>query len=204
MIYGVGADPRQDIERILLTEEQIHRRLDELAAELTSALAWIFQPESQTKGLTFLALLNGSVVFLADLLRRIPLPVQIDCLSVASYHGTSSTGHIRFRQAELPDLKGRWVVLLDDIFDSGLTLSRVRERLLAEAQVSGVTTCVLLRKDLPRQVELEPDFAGFTIGPEFVVGYGLDYFEQYRNLPFVGVLKAEAIERGRMAQQASV
>ncbi len=191
-----GSDLLADIERVLFTEEQIRLRLDELAAELTRSLEWIFQPGSGVRGLTFLGLLNGSIIFLADLLRRIPLPVQIDCLSVASYHGTASTGEIRFRQVDLPCLSGRWVLLLDDIFDSGLTLTRVRERILRESQVAGLTTCVLLRKQVARRTDFEPDFSGFKIGPEFVVGYGLDYFEHYRNLPFIGVLTPEAIARG--------
>lgn len=184
-----------DIDRILLTEKQIGTRLDELADELTQDLRRISTGSGSVQGVTFLALLNGSIVFLADLLRRIPLPVQVDCLSVASYHGTRSTGQITFRQTHLPDLRNRWVVLLDDIFDSGLTLSSVRERVLAESGVAGVTTCVLLRKEIPRAIPLEPDHFGFSIGSEFVVGYGLDYFENYRNLPFIGVLKPSAIAR---------
>lgn len=186
---------QEDIARILLTEEQIHRRLDGLAVELTRDLSAL------EGGITFLALLKGSFVFLADLLRRIPLPLQIDCLSVSSYHGTASTGKIVFRQNQLPDLMGRQVVLLDDIFDSGLTLWRVRERLLEEAGVRGLKTCVLLRKEVARSIDFEPDYSGFSIGNEFVVGYGLDYFEEYRHLPYIGVLTPEAIARGKSTSQ---
>lgn len=179
-------DPREDIEEILFHETTILSRLDSLAREITR--------EYRGKDLTIIALLNGSFVFLADLLRRIPLPLQIDCLSVASYRGTKSTGSLQFRQTSLPDVAGRHVLLLDDILDSGLTLSTVRKKLLAQPGVLGVKTCVLLAKAIPREEDLHADFTGFEIGNEFVVGYGLDYNEHYRNLPFIGVLSPSAIQ----------
>ena len=140
------------------------------------------------------AVLNGSLIFAADLLRRIPLPLRLDCLRVASYHGgTESTGTVTFHQLNLPDVRGRHVLVLDDILDSGRTLHAICARLRGESPAS-VRVGVLLRKAKVRAEELDADFVGFEIGDEFVVGYGLDYAERYRNLPFVGVLRREVFE----------
>jgi len=178
---------QEDIAKILFHETTIMKRLDEMAAEITE--------DYRNKDLTVIAVMNGSVVFLADLLRRIPLPLQVDAISVASYHGTSSTGKLRFRQTGFPDVSGRHVLLLDDILDSGLTISAIVEKFQSSPGVQSVATCVLLSKEVPRPGNLMPDYVGFSIGNEFVVGYGLDYNERYRNLPYVGVLTPEAIER---------
>jgi hypoxanthine phosphoribosyltransferase len=174
-----------DVERVLISEAEILRRLDELAEEITRDYSGL--------DVTMLAILNGSFVFFADLQRRIPLPLQIDCLSVASYHGTQSSGRLTFRQHPLPDLRGRHVLILDDILDSGLTLQEVRRAIAEQPGVLSVKTCVLLDKKVPRAEFLHADYTGFPIGNEFVVGYGLDYNERYRNLPFIGVLRPEAI-----------
>ncbi len=173
-----------DIERTLYHEQTILRRLDELAAQITT--------DYTGRDLTVIAVLNGSLFFMADLLRRIQLPLRLDSLSVSSYHGgTQSTGLVTFDQTSLPDVEGRHVLILDDILDTGLTLNAIRDRLLAEASPASVRICVLLRKEKPRARELEADYVGFDIGDEFVVGYGLDFDERYRNLPFIGVLKPE-------------
>jgi hypoxanthine phosphoribosyltransferase len=178
---------RDDIERILFHEQTIFSRLDALAAELTTDYAG--------KELTVVAVLNGSFMFLADLLRRIPLPLKLDCLSVSSYHGgTESTGTVTFHQDKLPDIDGRHVLVLDDILDSGRTLHAICEKLRTECQPLSVKSCVLLTKRKVRAVEAEAEYFGFEIGDEFVVGYGLDYAEHYRNLPFVGVLRREVFE----------
>ena len=176
-----------DIERILFHEQTILSRLDELAREITEAY--------RGKELTVLAVLNGSLIFAADLLRRIPLPLKLDCLSVASYHGgTESSGVVTFDQLSMPDIKDRHVLVIDDILDSGRTLHAVCARLRQDLQPKSVRVCVLLSKRCARAEELEADFVGFEIENEFVVGYGLDYAEHYRNLPFVGVLKREVFE----------
>jgi hypoxanthine phosphoribosyltransferase len=173
-----------DVERILLHEQTILSRLDEIAAELTA--------QYEGKELTVLAVLNGSLIFAADLLRRIPHPLQLECISVASYHGgTESTGTVTFDQLSFPDVDGRHVLIVDDILDSGRTLHAICGRLEREAKPSSVRICVLLRKEKQRAEELEADYVGFDIGDEFVIGYGLDFRERYRNLPFVGVLKRE-------------
>jgi hypoxanthine phosphoribosyltransferase len=174
-----------DLERILFDEATIHRRLDELAARISE--------DYRDRELTVIAILNGSVILMADLLRRIPLPLKLDCLSVASYHGgTKTMGELVFRQVSLPDVAGRHVLILDDILDSGVTLATIREK-LEEAGPSSVRICVLLVKTKRRVRAVEPDYVGFEIADEFVVGYGLDYMEHYRNLPCIGVLRKELI-----------
>lgn len=173
-----------DVAHILFHEQTILSRLDELAREITQ--------DYEGKELTVIAVLNGSLIFTADLLRRIPLPLQLDCLSVASYHGgTESSGIVTFDQITLPAVNGRHVLIVDDILDSGRTLHAICEKLRAEAHPESVRICVLLRKEKPRAEEMEADYVGFAIGDEFVVGYGLDYMQRYRNLPFVGVLRPE-------------
>ncbi len=177
---------QEDLERVLFDETTIQRRIEELAATLTA--------EYQGRELTVIAVLNGSLIFAADLLRRLPLPLKLDCLSVASYHGrTTTSGEVTFRQIALPDVAGRHILILDDILDSGVTLAAVSEKLKNERPLS-VKICVLLRKLKARLRPVEADHVGFNIGDEFVVGYGLDYLERYRNLPCIGVLRKEKIE----------
>ena len=174
-----------DLDRILFDEATIHRRLDELAAKISH--------DYRDRELTVIAILNGSVFLIADLLRRIPLPLKLDCLSVASYHGqTKPSGELVFRQVSMPDVAGRDVLILDDILDSGMTLATIREKLEAAGPLS-VRICVLLEKKKNRTRTIEPDYVGFEIADEFVVGYGLDYMERYRNLPCIGVLRKELI-----------
>lgn len=173
-----------DIETILFHEQTIFSRLDALAAQITA--------DYQGKELTVVAVLNGSFMFMADLLRRIPLPLKIDCISVSSYHGgTESSGEVTFHQNELPDIDERHVLVIDDILDTGLTLHAICEKLRCECRPLSVECCVLLAKRKVRAAEAEAKYVGFEIGDEFVVGYGLDYDERYRNLPFVGVLRSE-------------
>jgi hypoxanthine phosphoribosyltransferase len=130
---------------------------------------------------------------MADLLRRIPLPLKLDCLSVASYHGRAqTTGEVIFKQLALPDIVDRHVLLLDDILDSGNTLAAIREK-LDTAQPRSIRVCVLLSKKKPRARFVDADYVGFEIEDEFVVGYGLDFMERYRNLPCIGVLRKDLI-----------
>jgi hypoxanthine phosphoribosyltransferase len=172
-----------DIQTALLYETTILSRLDEMAREITE--------HYRGKELTVISILNGSLIFTADLLRRINIPLQIDCWSVSSYHGTKSTGQINFRQQELANVDGRHVLLLDDIFDTGLTLTTIKQKLIKETKALSVRSCVLLRKLVQRKTDLVPEYIGFDIEDKFVVGYGLDYNEHYRNLPYIGVLKRE-------------
>ena len=182
---GLITTVQGDLERVLFDELTIHRRLDEIAAQISKAY--------QDKELTVIAVLNGSLMFMADLLRRIPLPLKLDCLSVASYHGKAQTsGEVIFKQIAPPDVKDRHVLILDDILDSGHTLAAIREK-LETAQPRSIRVCVLLSKKKQRAREVEADYFGFEIEDEFVVGYGLDYDERYRNLPCIGVLRKELI-----------
>ena len=177
--YGMQAD----LDRILFDEGTILRRLDQLASHISA--------DYRDRDLTVIAILNGSLMFMADLLRRIPLPLRLDCLSVASYHGRLQTsGEVIFRQIAQPDVAGRHILLLDDILDSGTTISAIREK-LQTASPQSIRVCVLLRKMKDRARPIEADYVGFDIADEFVVGYGLDYAERYRNLPCIGVLKKE-------------
>jgi hypoxanthine phosphoribosyltransferase len=177
----------QDIRKVLYHESTILSRLDELACEITE--------DYRGKDVTVIAILNGSFIFMADLLRRVPIHLQVDCLSVSSYHGTKSTGRVNFRQTQLADTRGRHILILDDILDSGATLHTICEHLAAESGAASLRICVLLRKKIDRPRPVEADYVGFDIPNEFVVGYGLDFNERYRNLPFIGVLTEEAIRR---------
>jgi hypoxanthine phosphoribosyltransferase len=178
---------KDDIERVLVDEEVIGKRLDAMAAEIGREL--------REDPLLVVVLLKGALVFAADLLRRMPRLLEIECLNVASYHGgTSSSGRVDFLDRVLPEVRGREVLVVDDILDTGRTLRAVVDRLLDEG-AARVKTCVLLSKDRTREAAVEADFTGFVIGDEFVVGYGLDYRGRYRNLPFVAVLHPAAAAR---------
>ncbi|MGI8436417.1 MAG: hypoxanthine phosphoribosyltransferase [Chthoniobacterales bacterium] len=176
---------QDDLDRVLFDEATILARLDQIAAEIVE--------DFRERELTVIAILNGSLMFMADLLRRIPLPLKLDCLSVASYHGgVETTGELVFRQVALPDIAGRHILILDDILDSGTTLAAVRQKLETAGPLS-IRICVLLQKKKTRLRPVEADYVGFEIEDEFVVGYGLDYMERYRNLPSIGVLRKELI-----------
>ncbi len=175
-----------DIERILIDEEVISRRLDRLAEKVMA--------EFPDGPMVAIVILKGAMVFASDLLRRIPRPLVIECINVASYHGgTESSGRVDFLDRFFPEVSGRPVLVLDDILDTGRTLHAVCERLRADG-ASLVRCGVLLAKDKARSAEAQADYVGFEIGDEFVVGYGLDYRGRYRNLPFVGVLKPEVVD----------
>ncbi|MBN8711039.1 MAG: hypoxanthine phosphoribosyltransferase [Verrucomicrobia bacterium 61-8] len=177
----------QDISEVLFDEATILHRLDTLARKISA--------EYEGKDLTVVALLTGSVIFMADLLRRIPLPLQVDCLAVSSYHGTQSKGTVTFRQTPVADLSNRHVLILDDILDTGITLRTVLDHFAKDKTILSLKSCVLLRKLIEQPRKAEADFVAFDIPNAFVVGYGLDYNERYRNLPLVGVLSPEAITR---------
>lgn len=172
-----------DLDRILFHETTILSRLDQLAAQISS--------DYKERELTVIAVLNGSLMFMADLLRRIPLPLKLDCLSVASYHGkTETSGEVIFKQIALPDVADRHILILDDILDSGHTLAAIRDK-LETAKPRSIRICVLLSKKKIRARVVNADYIGFEIEDEFVVGYGLDFMERYRNLPYIGVLRKE-------------
>ena len=173
----------ENIESILLSEAKIHARIAELGQELSREYAG--------KNPLFVGVLKGVVVFYADMVRAITIPCEFDFMAVSSYFGTESTGKLNIKKDLGCDITGRHVVILEDILDTGFTLSRTVE-LLKGRNPASLKICTLLDKPERREAEIEADYVGFTIPNMFVVGYGLDYNERYRNLPYVGVLKPEA------------
>ena len=176
-----------DIQEILLTEEQIKARIRELGEELTREYA--------DKDPVVVGVLKGVVIFFADMVRKINIPCEIDFMCLSSYQGTSSTGNMIVKNDMTVDVKGRHVLILEDIYDTGSSLNYTYKHVLSKEPAS-VKICTLLDKPERRKpgINLVPDYVGFTIPNVFVVGYGLDFNEHYRNLPYVGVLKPEAYE----------
>jgi len=172
-----------DLEAVLFTESQIKRRVRGLAAEIKQVYG-----EGE---FTLVSLINGAVMFTADLMREIDNPVRLDCVRVSSYGAkTKTVGAPQIVASLTLDIKNRDVLIIDDILDTGKTLSLVTE-LALKLKPSSLRSCVLLDKKARREVEFEADFVGFEIPNKFVVGYGLDFAERYRNLPCIGVLKRE-------------
>ena len=178
----------KDIQQILLTEEQIKNRVKELGEILTA--------EYEGKNPIIVGVLKGVVMFYADMVREIKVPCQMDFMWISSYSGTHSTGNMMVRQDLSADVKDRHVLILEDIFDTGNSLDFTVKHLKSRNPAS-IKICTLLDKPERRnpRVTLEADYTGFTIPNAFVVGYGLDYDEQYRNLPYIGILKPEVYEK---------
>lgn len=174
-----------DIQKVLLSEAQIQDKIRELGDVLSREYAG--------KNPIFVGVLKGVVIFYADMVRAITVPCQFDFMWISSYKGTNSTGQMEVKRDVSADIKGRHVVILEDIFDTGNSLDFTYRHLLSKEPAS-LKICTLLDKPSRRNpaVTLQADYVGFTIPNEFVVGYGLDYNEYYRNLPYVGVLKPEA------------
>jgi hypoxanthine phosphoribosyltransferase len=172
----------KEVERVLISEEQIERRLREMAREI--------QRDFAGRELVMVSLLNGTVMFLADLIRHLTVPLRLDFIGVSSYGAGSRPGEIVFTKELRLDVRGRDVLLVDDILDTGKTMVRVLEK-LGPLQPRGIKTCVLLNKAARRVERIEADYVGFEIPDFFVIGYGLDFAERYRNLPFLGVLRPE-------------
>jgi hypoxanthine phosphoribosyltransferase len=169
------------LDRILFDGDTIRQRVAEMGAEISR--------DYEGLPLTIVTILQGGAVFMADLIREIHLPLKIESVSVASYHGeTQSSGRVTFHQNRMPDINGRHVLVLDDILDTGRTIDAIVNRFHEECDPLSVKTCVLLSKKIERTVGIEADYCGFEIGDDFVVGYGLDFRGEYRNLPVIGVL----------------
>ena len=177
-----------DIQEILLTEEQIKSKIEELGKILTEEYA--------DKNPIVVGVLKGVVVFYADMIRQIKVPCQMDFMWISSYAGTNSTGKMLVRQDVTADIKGRHVLILEDIYDTGNSLTFTVEHLKSKEPAS-VKICTFLDKPERRNpgVTLQADYVGYTIPNAFVVGYGLDYNERYRNLPYIGILKPEVYEK---------
>jgi hypoxanthine phosphoribosyltransferase len=167
------------MEKLLISQEQIARRIKSLSREI--------QKEFQGREFTVVAVLNGTVLFLADLVRHLPLPMRLDFIGVSSYGAGTTSGEFIFTKELRLDVRGRDVLLVDDILDTGRTLKRVLDKLW-KLEPRRIKTCVFLEKKARRVEDVKADFVGFSVPDLFVVGYGLDYAERYRNLPFVGVL----------------
>ncbi|MDD3156881.1 hypoxanthine phosphoribosyltransferase [Anaeromusa sp.] len=171
----------QDIERVLLSEEQLRQRVRELGEEISKEYAG--------KEILMIGVLRGAVMFMADLARAITVPVMIDFMAVSSYGtSTSSSGIVRILKDLDEEVAGKHVLIVEDIIDSGLTLSYLVDNIKSR-QPASVRICTLLNKPERRKVDLEVNYNGFVVPDEFVVGYGLDYAEKYRNVPFIGILK---------------
>ena len=178
----------RDIAQVLISEEQIRNRIAELGEELTREYAG--------KDPVIVGVLRGVVVFYADMVRKINVPCQMDFMWISSYAGTETTGGMVVRKDVSCDIKGRHVLILEDIFDTGNSLDFTYRHLLSKEPAS-LKICTLLDKPSRRKegITLQADYVGFTVPNAFVVGYGLDYNEHYRNLPYVGVLKPELYEK---------
>jgi len=177
---------RNDIDHILYSEEELQAKVKELGAIIDRDYAGT-QP-------FLIGVLKGCFVFMADLSRAITLPCDLDFMAVSSYgNGTSSTGAVSITKDLSRDIEGRDVIIVEDILDSGVTLSYLKSYLMNRKPKS-IKICTLLDKPARRRADIKADYTGFVCPDDFVVGYGLDYAEKYRNLPFVGVLKAEIYE----------
>lgn len=184
----------RDIDRVLISQYQIMARIKEMAEEITrDHFLPDSAPGSDQSEITIVPILTGAMIFCGDLIRQLPIKMKIGLMTVSSYPGQSlRTQGSQLMGQQLKDIKGRHVLLVDDILDSGGTLQLVVPK-LKELGASTVKTCVLLRKDRPEAKTTRADYVGFEIPDEFVVGYGLDYNDYYRNLPDIVTLKAEVI-----------
>jgi hypoxanthine phosphoribosyltransferase len=180
-------DHEHDVADVLISEEQIRDKVGELGQRVSTDYAG--------KSVTLVSVLKGSLPFMADLMRAIQIPVQIDLMEVSSYGGatTETSGLVRILKDLSSSIAGKDVLIVEDIIDTGLTLNYLL-RYLRGKNPNSLRICALLDKPARRLVEIPIDYLGFTIPDEFVVGYGLDYGEFYRNLPFIGVLRRELYE----------
>jgi hypoxanthine phosphoribosyltransferase len=173
----------EDVEKILFTEEQLRERVAQLGAEITADYAG--------KHPVLASVLRGSYIFMADLTRCVKLPVTVDFMAVSSYGaGTVSSGQVEIKKDLSDTIEGKDLIIVEDILDSGNTLFYLKQVLQARSPAS-IKICTLLDKPERRTRPIQADYAGFTIPDAFVVGYGLDYDEKYRNLPYIGILKPE-------------
>ncbi len=174
----------RDVKEILLTEEQIRSRIEELGRQITDDY-------KDKNGLIVIGVLKGSFVFFADLIRQIKLPIEVDFMAVSSYQDASVTsGEVKILKDTTLSITKKNVLFVEDIIDTGFTMSKVEE-IFCERGANSVKLCALTSKPDRRKVDVKIDYLGFEIPNEFIIGYGLDYAEKYRNLPYIGVLKEE-------------
>ena len=172
----------RDVEKILISEEEIKEICKRLGEEISR--------DYKGKNLLLVSVLKGSIVFMADVMRNITCDCEIDFLAVSSYSGTKTTGVVKFKKDMDVDPDGRDILIVEDILDSGITLSYLKQVLL-QRNAASIKVCTFLDKPANRRADIEADYVGKVVPDEFIIGYGLDYNEKYRNLPYVGVLKRE-------------
>ena len=178
---------QKDIEKVLLSAEEIEQRVAELGEQITR--------DYEGKDLLTVGILKGSNVFMSDLIRKIDIPLHMDFMVVSSYgNATESSGVVKIVKDLEKGIKGKHLLIIEDIIDSGLTLKYLKQ-ILETREPASVKLCTLLDKPARRQEEVDVDYVGFTVPDEFIVGYGIDYAEYYRNLPFIGALKREVYEK---------
>ena len=178
----------ENIDRILFTEDEIKQRVAEIGAGITQDY------KDDPDGVILISVLRGAAIFMADLARQIKLPCEMDYMAISSYgNGVKSSGVVRILKDLSSQIEGRNVVIAEDVLDSGLTLRALVDELASRGPAS-LEVAALLRKDVPNQAEIACRYVGFECPDEFVVGYGLDYAERYRNLPFIGVLRQDMTE----------
>ena len=176
-----------DIQEVLFSEEQLKNRVQEIARQITA--------DYQGKEIMLISVLRGSFVFMADLCRAIDLPCTLDFMAVSSYgKGTKSSGQVQITKDLSEDITDRHIIVVEDILDSGNTLAFLKDYMLAKGAKS-ITIVTLLDKPARREKAITADLSGFVVPDEFVVGYGLDYCQQYRNMPYIGVLKPEGYSK---------
>ena len=175
-----------DIEKILINDTELKEKVIELGKKISD----------DYKGLSpvFITVLRGSIIFLCDLIREVKIPISLDFLSVSSYSGQSHTGVVRIIKDLDENIENKHVILIEDIIDTGLTLNYIIG-MLRERKPASIKVCALLDKKVRRIIDIPIDYKGFEIPDEFVVGYGMDYNQQYRNLPFIGILKEEILNQ---------
>ena len=173
---------RRDIERILISEEEIQKKVAEMGKKISE--------DFRDKDPLFVGVLKGCFIFMADLMRYVDIRCSMDFMAVSSYSGTSSTGAVKINKDLSEDIEGRHIIIVEDILDSGITLNYLKNFLLVRKPAS-ISIATLMDKPARRKADVYADYSCFEIPDAFVVGYGLDYNERYRNLPYIGVLKSE-------------
>ena len=173
---------RRDIERILISEEEIQKKVAEMGKKISQ--------DFRDKDPLFVGVLKGCFIFMADLMRYVDIRCSMDFMAVSSYSGTTSTGAVKINKDLSEDIEGRHIIIVEDILDSGVTLNYLKNFLMVRKPAS-ISIATLMDKPARRKADVYADYSCFEIPDAFVVGYGLDYNERYRNLPYIGVLKSE-------------
>lgn len=179
-------DEKKDILKVLASEEELKETVKRLGRQITE--------DYKDKNLLLVSILKGAIVFMSDLLREVKCDCVIDFMAVSSYSGNKTTGVVKFKKDLDINPEGKDILIVEDILDSGITLNYLKG-VLEDRNAASIKVCALLDKPDNRRVDIKADYSGIVIPDEFVVGYGLDYNENYRNLPYVGILKPEVYEK---------